>query len=138
LYVSIIFIIYPFYLVIFWSSSVLEIIIGIVMILLFYTAYRVSFLSDKGWTVYVSVSVEIAIILLMTLFLGYVYFSLFFAFYIGNIQNKAGFLTLYIVHLATTIPAIGARFFIQSEALFSQLPFIIICVIGVILLPFTI
>src|SRR5690625_6356661 len=74
----------------------------------------------------------------MTLFLGYVYFSLFIAFYIGNIQNKAGFLTLYIVHLATTIPAIGARFFIQSEALFSQLPFIIICVIGVILLPFTI
>src|SRR5699024_8162374 len=82
------------------------IIFGIVMILLFFTAYRVSFLSEKGWTVYVSVSVEIAISLLMTLFLGYVYFSLFIAFYIGNIQNKAGFLTLYIVHLATVIPAI--------------------------------
>jgi len=137
-YAWIIFCILPFYFVVFRSSSALEIIFGIVMILLFFTAYRVSFLSEKGWTVYVSVSVEIAISLLMTLFLGYVYFSLFIAFYIGNIQNKAGFLTLYIVHLATTIPAIGARFFIQSEALFSQLPFIIICVIGVILLPFTI
>src|SRR5699024_9778460 len=112
------FCILPFYFVVFRSSSVLEIIFGIVMILLFFTAYRVSFLSEKGWTVYLSVSIEMIISIVMTLFLGYVYFSLFIAFYIGNIQNKAGFLTLYIIHLATTIPAIGVCFFIQSEALF--------------------
>lgn len=137
-YAWIIFCILPFYFIVFRSSSVLEIIFGIIMILLFFTAYRVSFLSVKGWTVYLSVSIEIAISLMMTLFLGYVYFSIFIAFYIGNIQNRAGFLTLYIIHLVTTITTIGARFFIQSEALFSQLPFIAICIIGVILLPFTI
>jgi two-component system sensor histidine kinase DesK len=139
-YAWIIFCILPFYFVVFRSSSVLEIIFGIVMILLFFTAYRVSFLSGESWTwtVYVSVSIEIVISLVMTLYLGYVYFAIFIAFYIGNIQNKAGFLSLYIVHLITTIAAISTRFFIQGEALISQLPFIVICVIGVILLPLTI
>lgn len=137
-YAWIIFCVLPFYFVVFRSSSALEIIFGIVMILLFFTAYRVSFLSEKSWPVYLSVSIEMVISIVMTLFLGYVYFSLFIAFYIGNIQNKAGFLTLYIIHLVTTIPAIGTRLFIQGEALYSQLPFILICVVGVILLPFTI
>lgn len=133
-YIWVIFCILPFYFVVFRSSSTLEIIFGVVMIFLFFTAYRVSFLS-KGWNVYVSVSIEMAISIVMTLSLGYVYFSLFLAFYIGSIQNKSGFFTLYIVHLVTTIAAITTRFFIQSETIFSQLPFIVIAVMGVILLP---
>ncbi len=72
----------------------------------------------------------------MTLFFGYVYFALFLAFFIGNIQNKIGFFTLYVVLLFSTIAAVNVSFFTQNELFFSQFPFIVICVIGVILLPF--
>lgn len=105
------------------------------MILIFFATYRLSFIS-QGWTVYLSVAIEMTISIVMTLFLGYVYFSLFLAFYIGNIQNKAGFITLYIVHLVTTIVAVSIGFFTHGEAFFMQFPFIIITIIGVILLPF--
>ncbi|MGY0694813.1 sensor histidine kinase [Virgibacillus sp. FSP13] len=136
IYAWIIFCILPFYFI-FKSSTTWGIIFGILMIVLFFTAYRLSFISE-GWTAYLSVSIEMAISMVMTIFLGYVYFSLFLAFYIGNIQRKAGFITLYIVHLVTTIAAVGVGFFTQSEIFLMQLPFIAISVIGVILLPFTI
>src|SRR5699024_12656864 len=73
----------------------------------------------------------------MTMFLGYVYFSLFLAFYIGNIQKKASFVTLYVIHLVTTLAAVGIGFFTQTDIFQSQLPFIIISVLGFILLSFT-
>lgn len=135
IYAWIIFCVLPLYFI-FRTSGTLEIIFGILMILLFFTAYRVSFLS-KGWTVYLSVSTEMIISVVMTLLLGYVYFALFLAFYIGNIQQKASFITLYVVHLVTTILAVGVGFFTQNEIFMSQLPFIVISVIGVILLPMT-
>ncbi|MBY7144992.1 sensor histidine kinase [Virgibacillus sp. NKC19-3] len=136
-YAWIIFCVLPFYFV-FRSSGMWEIIFGIVMILLFFAIYRVSFLSPTWtWTVYVSVSLNMVISVVMTVFLGYVYFALFLAFYIGNIQHKGGFITLYVVHLVTTIGAVGIGFFTTNEYFFSQLPFILIAVIGVILLPFT-
>lgn len=124
----------PFYFI-FRSSSLLVIIIGIVLIGLFFVTYRLSFIK-KGWTVYVSVGIEIAISIGMTLYFGYVYFSLFLAFFIGNIQSRAGFIVLYVVHLVTTVAAVAVGFFIQSQIFFNQLPFIILCVLGVILLPF--
>lgn len=133
-YAWIIFCILPFYFI-FRSSSTIEIAIGIIMILLFFATYRLSFLS-KGWPVYLSVSIEMTISIVMTLFFGYVYFSLFLAFYIGNIQNKAGFITLYVVHLVTTVVAVIIGLITQSELFFMQIPFIILSVIGVILLPF--
>ncbi|MBP1970260.1 two-component system sensor histidine kinase DesK [Virgibacillus natechei] len=136
-YAWIIFCVLPFYFV-FRSSGMLEIIFGIVMILSFFTIYRVSFLAqDWTWTVYLSVSINMMISIVMTIFLGYVYFALFLAFYIGNIQHKGGFISLYVVHLVTTISAVGTAFYTQNEFFFSQLPFIIITVVGVILLPFT-
>ncbi|MFZ3579909.1 sensor histidine kinase [Virgibacillus sp. DJP39] len=133
-YAWIIFCVLPFYFV-FRSSSTPEVIIGIVMIVLFFATYRLSFLS-QGWPVYLSVSIEMTISIVMTLFFGYVYFSLFLAFYIGNLQSKVGFITLYVIHLVTTIAAISVSFFILSDAFFAQIPFIVISVIGVILLPF--
>ncbi|UJL46254.1 sensor histidine kinase [Virgibacillus sp. NKC19-16] len=136
-YAWIIFCVLPFYFV-FRSSGIWEIIFGIVMILLFFTIYRVSFLSQEWtWTVYLSVSLNMVISIVMTVLLGYVYFALFLAFYIGNIQHKGGFVALYVVHLVTTIGAVSVGFFTQNEYFLSQLPFIIIAVIGVILLPFT-
>ncbi|PAV31584.1 sensor histidine kinase [Virgibacillus profundi] len=134
LYAWIIFCLLPFYFI-FRSISLMEIIFGIVMIILFFTTYRLSFIK-KGWTVYVSVGIQIAINVGMTLFYGYVYFSLFLAFFIGNIQNRIGFITLYIVHLVTTVGAVSVGFFTQSQIFFTQYPFIILSVIGVILLPF--
>ncbi|MFC0525993.1 sensor histidine kinase [Pontibacillus salicampi] len=135
-YIWIIFCLLPFFFI-FRSSSVLEIIFGIVMILIFFVAYRLSFISHNR-LVYVWISIKMAISLSMTILFGYIYFALFLAFFIGTIRNKAGFLSLYIVHLTTTLAAITVIFFIQNESLFPQLPFIIISIIGVILLPFTI
>ncbi|TMN22202.1 sensor histidine kinase [Lentibacillus cibarius] len=136
IYAWIIFCILPFYFI-FRTSGTWEIIFGIFMVLLFFTAYSVSFLSE-GWAVYLSVGVEMVISVVMTVFLGYVYFALFLAFYIGNIQHKAGFITLYVVHLVTTIAAVTISFFTHSALFFSQMPFIAFSVLGVILLPLTI
>src|SRR5699024_6533769 len=136
IYAWIIFCILPFYFI-FRTFGTLEIVFGILMILLFFTAYRVSFLS-KNWTVYLSVGIEMVISVIMTVLLGYVYFALFLAFYIGNIPHKAGFITLYVVHLVTTIASVTIGFFTQNEIFLSQLPFIVLSVIGVILLPLTI
>ncbi|MFC4023404.1 sensor histidine kinase [Oceanobacillus longus] len=134
LYAWIAFCLLPFYFI-FRSSTVAEIIIGILMIVLFFVTYRLAFIK-KGWTVYVSVGIEIAISIGMTLYFGYVYFSLFLAFFIGNIHNRAGFITLYVVHLVTTIAAITLGFSTQGPVLSPQFPFVVLCLIGVILLPF--
>ena len=136
LYAWIIFCILPFYFI-FRSTSPLEFIFGVLMIILFFTTYRLSFIK-KGWTVYVSLGMQIVISIGMTLFYGYVYFSLFLAFFIGNVQNRIGFITLYIIHLVTTAAAVTIGFFIQSQIFFTQYPFIILSVIGVILLPINI
>src|SRR5699024_9170471 len=132
-YAWVIFCLLPFYFI-FKFASPMEILFGIAAVLLFFATYRISFIS-RGWIVYVSVSIEMAISIVMTLFLGYVYFSIFLAFYIGNIEHKAGFLSIYIVHLVTTIAAVSVGYFLQTEIFLTQFPFIIISVIGVILLP---
>lgn len=134
LFVWIAFCILPFYFI-FRSSSFIEITIGIVLTIVFFTAYRLSFIK-KGWTVYVSVGIKMMVNVAMTLYFGYVYFALFLAFFIGNIQHKAGFITLYVIHLVTTIAAVAASFVVKSDILLSQLPFIILSVLGVIILPF--
>lgn len=136
IYMWIVFCILPFYFIIRYFTPI-EILVGILMVILFFTTYRLSFIK-KGWNVYLSVGIEIAISMGMTIYFGFVYFSLFLAFYMGNIQNKAGFITLYIVNLATTITATTIGFFTQSQIFFSQLPFIVISVIGVILIPINI
>lgn len=134
-YIWIIFCLLPFYFI-YISSSPVGFLFGIVMILLFFASYRLSFIS-QGESVYFWVSVEMALSIVMTLLFGYVYFALFLAFFIGNIQNKAGFVTLYVIHLLTTFAAITIAYFERSEMIFTQSPFIIISLIGVILLPFT-
>lgn len=136
IYVWIIFCLLPFFFI-FRSSSMLEIAFGFAMILLFFLSYRLSFISTSG-SVYVWVSVEMAISLTMTLLFGYIYFSLFLAFFIGNIRHRGGFLTLYIIHMTTTLIAVTIAFINQIHSLFPQLPFIIMTLIGVILLPFTV
>ncbi|MBA2174939.1 sensor histidine kinase [Halobacillus locisalis] len=135
-YVWIIFCLLPF-LFIFRSSSMYEVAFGVLMTLVFFLSYRLSFISNSRW-IYLWVSIEMAISLTMTLLFGYVYFALFLAFYIGSIKHFGGFLSLYIVHLTTTLAAVTTTFILEVESLFPQLPFIIITIIGVILLPFTV
>ena len=72
----------------------------------------------------------------MTYLYGYIYFSIFLSFLIGNIKRRLSFFVIYSIHLVATIVAVIIGFFIQTELFLSHLPFLIICLIGVILLPF--
>lgn len=134
-YVWVVFYILPFYFI-FRSSSTYEIVIGIVMILVFFICYVLSFLS-KGWLIYFWTSLQIIISIAMTVLFGYVYFSLFLAFFIGNIQNKIGFITLYTIHLISTVVTINMGFVAKNSSFINQLPFVLVSLIAVILLPVT-
>lgn len=134
-YVWVVFYILPFYFI-FRSSSTYEVAIGIIMILGFFVCYVLSFVS-KGWLVYFWTSVQILISITMTLLFGYVYFALFLAFFIGNIQNKIGFITLYSIHLISTLFTINYGFVSKNPVFITQLPFVLLCLIAVILLPVT-
>lgn len=134
IYAWIIFCFLPFFFI-FKSSSPIEIILGISMLLLFFLSYRFSFKSKSG-LVYMWISFEMVINIVMTLLFGFVYFSLFTAFFIGNIRHTAGFFIMYGLHIATTIGAIVFGFFIEIDLFLSQLPFILVSLIGTVLLPF--
>lgn len=134
IYAWIVFCIFPFFFI-FRSTGPLEIVIGLVLTLLFFIAYRLSFISN-GLLIYISVFVEIAISVTMTFLYGYIYFAIFLSFFIGNIQRKVSFFVIYSIHLLVTIVAIIFGFLTQMELFLSHLPFLIICLIGVILLPF--
>ncbi|EIM06558.1 two-component sensor histidine kinase [Planococcus antarcticus DSM 14505] len=134
LYAWVIFCILPFFFI-FRASSLTEIILGILLLLLFFIAYRLSYNSRTGF-VYVWVSFEMAINIGMIILFGYVYLSIFVAFFIGNLRNKVGFFIIYGLHIGMTIAAVVFGFFEHSEFYISQLPFIVLSILGVILLPF--
>ena len=134
-YIWVVFYILPFYFV-FRSSSTYHTIIGIFMIIGFFVCYLLSF-SSKGWLVYFWTSVQILFSIAMTLMFGYVYFSLFLAFFIGNILKVAGFITLYSIHLSVTLLAVYFGYLHANPILISQAPFVFVCLIAVTLLPVT-
>lgn len=134
IYVWIIFFILPFFFI-FRSTSKLEIFSGAFMVIGFFLSYRFSF-HAKGWLVHVWISIGILLSCALTFFFGYVYFSLFLAVIIGNIRHTAGFFLMYGIHLALTIGTVLFSSFIQPDYFLSQLSFVIVCIIGVILLPF--
>ncbi|WP_341279968.1 sensor histidine kinase [Paenibacillus sp. FSL H8-0537] len=132
-YVWVVFYILPFYFI-FRNSSPYQATSGIVMIVLFFICYMLSFMS-KGWQVYFWTSIQIIISIAMTLMFGYVYFSIFLAYFIGNIQNRIGFFTLYSIHIVTTFLSINYGLAVQNPVFLAQFPFVLISLIGVILLP---
>lgn len=134
IYAWIVFCIFPFFFI-FRSTTPLEIVIGLALTLLFFIAYRSSF-STKGWLLYLSVALQISISVWMTYLYGYIYFSIFLSFLIGNIKRRFSFFVIYSIHLVATIVAVIIGFFTQTELFLSHMPFLIICLIGVILLPF--
>ncbi|WP_227396320.1 sensor histidine kinase [Jeotgalibacillus aurantiacus] len=133
IYIWIIFCMLPFYFI-FRSSTWLEISVGVLMILIFFVSYRLTFLT-KGWLNYVWVGIAIAISIAMTVLFGFVYFAIFLSFMIGTVQNKVGFFTLYGILVGSTIVTVNIAFFTQDQLFFTQFPFVFISVIGVILLP---
>lgn len=133
-YIWVVLYILPFYFV--FPASTYQIVLGCIMIVAFFISYVLSFLT-KGWQVYFWISVQILISIWMTLLFGYVYFSLFAAFFIGNIKNKAGFITLYTIHLVSAIAAINYGFVSQNPIFITQLPFVLLSSIGAVLLPVT-
>ncbi len=134
IYAWVIFCFLPFFFI-FRSSSPIEISIGISLLLLFFLSFRFSFKSKSG-LVYMWLSFEMTINIGMTLLFGYVYLSIFTAFFIGNIRNPVGFFIIYGLHIAFTVGAIVAGFFIDIELFLPQIHFILISVIGTVLLPF--
>lgn len=134
-YIWVVFYILPFYFI-FRSSAPYQIVLGSLLIIAFFVCYVLSFVS-RGWKVYFWTSLQIAISITMTMLFGYVYFSLFLAFFIGNIKNKVGFITLYTIHLVTTVVTINWGFLTKTSWFITQLPFVLVSLIGVILLPVT-
>ena len=135
IYIWIIFCILPFFFII-QSFSFWQMIVGTFLILLYFLCHRFSFLSKNG-LVYMWISFQMVLNIVMTLLFGYVYLSLFTAFFIGNIRKPVGFYIMYGLHIGFTILSIVGGYFIYLDMFLSQTPFIIIAVIGVVLLPFT-
>jgi len=124
----------PFFFI-FKSSSPVEIMLGIMLLMLFFICYRFSFKSKSG-LVYLWLSFEIIINAVMTLLFGFVYFGLFTAFFIGNIRHTTGFFIMYGIHIAMAIGSIIWGFFIDIDLFLPQLQFVILSLIGTVLLPF--
>ncbi len=132
-YVWLVFFILPFY-YISQYSKVWTMVTGIIIILVFFVCYLLAFIT-KGWQVYMWIGLLIAISITMTIAYDYAYFSLFLAFFIGNIKNKAGFFTLYSVNLGASFLTVNYGFINQSSLLLSQFPFVFISLMASILLP---
>jgi two-component system sensor histidine kinase DesK len=132
-YVWVVFYILPFYFIL-HSSSPYEVAFGITMIVLFFISYVLSFVSN-GWLIYFWTSVQIAISSAMSLIFGYIYFSLFLAFLIGHLKNRIAFFILYLVLLISTFATVNYGFVTGNRVFFTQLPFVFLSVLAVILLP---
>lgn len=126
----------PFYFI-FQSSSIIKIVVGILLTVLFFVFYRIAFIS-KGWPVYLWTMILIGISITSTSLFNYVYFAFFLAYFIGNIKDRIAFYTLYFIHLFSTSASINYNIVRQNDQFLAQLPFIIIIWISVILLPFNI
>lgn len=126
----------PFYFI-FQSSSTFEIVIGILLTILFFITYRIAFISN-GWSVYLWTCILIGISFISTYLFNYVYFSFYIAYLIGNIKKRIPFMTLYIIHIISTIASINLNIVLKEELFLNQLPFVIMLCISIILLPFSI
>ena len=135
IYIWIIFFIMPFFFIM-RSFSPFYIGIGITMIILYLLCHKFSFQSKPG-LVYMWISFQMVLNIAMTLMFGYIYLSLFTAFFIGNIRQTVGFYIMYGLHIGFTVLSIAAGYFIYLDLFLTQTPFIIIAVLGVVLLPFT-
>lgn len=134
LYAWIVFCILPFFFL-FRSTGWQEIVLGLSLLGLFFLLYRFSFFLN-GTLFYIAVILEMGVTSAMTLLFGYVYLSIFLSFFIGFIENKVRFFVLYGLHVLTVTLSVVFGFFTQFELFISHLPFLIVALIGIVLLPF--
>lgn len=135
IYIWIIFCILPFFFIM-QEFSLAYIGIGTIIILLYFLCHLFAVRSKNG-LVYMWISFQMVLNIVMTLLFGYIYLSLFTAFFIGNIRRPVGFFIMYGLHIGFTVISIVFGYFIFLDLFLSQTPFIIIAVMGVVLLPFT-
>ncbi|MFJ6210946.1 sensor histidine kinase [Lysinibacillus sp. NPDC092081] len=105
--------------------------------MLYFIFYRFSMNSNNG-LVYMWISFEMVINIVMTILYGYVYLSIFTAFFIGNIRKPVGFYIMYGLHIGFTVISTVVGFFVELHLFLSQLPFVVITILAVVLLPLTI
>ncbi|WP_420704494.1 sensor histidine kinase [Lysinibacillus macroides] len=136
IYLWVIFCFLPFFFI-FRKSSYIEISIGITFLMVYFIFYRFS-VNAKSGLVYMWISFEMVINIMMTILYGYVYLSIFTAFFIGNIRRPVGFYIMYGLHIGFTVISTGVGFFIELQLFLSQLPFVVLTILAVVLLPLTI
>jgi len=136
IYLWVIFCFLPFFFI-FRKSSSIEISIGITFLMLYFIFYRFS-VNSKNGLVYMWISFEMVINIILTILYGYVYLSIFTAFFIGNIRRPVGFYIMYGLHIGFTVISTGAGFFVELHLFLSQLPFVVLTILAVVLLPLTI
>src|SRR5690625_638997 len=113
----------------------IEIIVVIILLLLSFVSYICSFKANNG-LVYMWVSFEMVINVVMTFLFGFVYFGLFTALFIGNLKSTSGFFIMYGLHIATTLAAIITGILINMDLFLPQFHFFLFGLIGIALLPF--
>ncbi|MEF3302063.1 sensor histidine kinase [Paenibacillus sp. GYB003] len=133
-YILVVSFIVPFYFVVTAPTSE-QITIGIVLLLLFFAINLGSYRAKDRIRIVLTV-VQIATSAVITLVYGYVYLALPVAFYIGNIRGKLPFGILYSLHAVITFLAINYGFHTRAVFFILQFPFMILCLIGVVLIPF--
>ena len=117
--------------------SGLYISIGVSIMICYFIFHLFAVKHKNTGLVYMWVSLQMVLNIIMTLVFGYIYLALFTAFFIGNIRRPVGFFIMYGLHIGFSVLSIVGGYFIYLDVFLSQTPFIIIAVLGVVLLPFT-
>ncbi|WP_188615580.1 sensor histidine kinase [Lysinibacillus alkalisoli] len=135
IYLLIIFCLLPFF-SIFKQAELFDIMMAGTLVVIYFIFNRCTAMSHGG-RIYMWISFEMVVSLIMIIFFGYVYLAIFTAFSIGMIRRPVGFYIMYGLHVGFTVIATGVTFFFKWDVLLSQLPFIIFTIVGVVLMPFT-
>ncbi|RKN84858.1 sensor histidine kinase [Paenibacillus ginsengarvi] len=133
-YILVVSFIVPFYFVVSAPTSE-QITIGVILLLFFFAINLGSFRAKDRMRVVLTI-VQMATCVVITLVYGYVYLALPIALYIGNIRGKLPFGILYSLHALLTFLTINYGFHTRSVFFMIQFPFVILCLIGVVLIPF--
>lgn len=135
-YIWIIFLVMTFFFIV-QDFSALDISIGVSIMICYFIFHLFAVKHKNTGLVYMWISFQMVLNIIMTLVFGYIYLALFTAYFIGNIRRPVGFYIMYGLHIGFTVLSIVGGYFIYLDVFLSQTPFIIIAVLGVVLLPFT-
>lgn len=136
IYIWIVFLVISFFFIA-QDFSALDLSIGVSIMICYFIFHLFAVKHKNNGLVYMWISFQMVLNIIMTLVFGYIYLALFTAYFIGNIRRPVGFFIMYGLHIGFTVLSIVGGYFIYLNMFLSQTPFIIITVLGVVLLPFT-